>query len=229
MVLEVNWRTLCRSFLVMKKDLNYKIACMIQEKLTNYVDKDGNVTEIYLTHDNTDKAPSLAGRVELGVEKNADAVISLHVNASSDESKNGMLVLVTSSNFNNLYDIEDKMARCFVDELGKIGLTVPDTNNNVNFEICDFVRVDNGLVRRLSDDGTVYENGDTTDWYGIIRNGILNKIPAILVEHGYLSNENDYRNFLSSDEKLEKLAEADTKAIVKHFELVKKYNSKKSI
>lgn len=207
---------------ILEKDLNYKIACTIQENLKSYVDKNGDTIEVYLTHDNTDETPSLSERIELGVEKDADAVVSLHVNASSDETKNGMLVLVTRSNFNNLYDIEEKLAKCFVDELEKIGLKVPDTNENVNFEIRDDVTVKHGLVRRVSDDGTLYENGDITDWYGIIRNGILNKIPAILVEHGYLSNENDYRNFLSSNEQLEKLAEADTRAIVKYFDLVKK-------
>ncbi len=205
---------------ILEKDLNYKIACTIQKKLENYTDRNGNITEVYLTRDNTGDTPNLAERVELGVGNNADAVISLHVNASSDETVNGMLVLVTSSNFNGLYDVEEKLAKCFVEELSELGLKVPDTSESVGPEISDYVTVEHGLVRRNSDGGEVYENGDVTDWYGIVRHGVLNKIPSIIVEHGYLSNENDYRNFLSSDEQLEKLAEADTKAIVEYFDLV---------
>ena len=56
---------------------------------------------------------------------------------------------------------------------------------------------------------------------GIIRNGVLEKIPSIIVEHAYLDNKNDYDNFLFSDEKIKKLAIADMKGIVNFFKLKK--------
>lgn len=197
---------------ILEKNLNYKIASTIKQELSNYVTKNGDKISVYLTHNNSKNYnPTLAERVEIGVTKNADAVISIHINASEDTSRQGVLVLTTSSNFNNLYNIEEKLAICFLNELIKIGLKIKNPDD-----------IKSGILKRLSDDGTVYENGDTTDWYGIIRNGILKKIPAILIEHGYLSNTNDYKNYFSTDKKLKKLAIADVNAIVNYFDLTKK-------
>lgn len=39
-------------------------------------------------------------------------------------------------------------------------------------------------------------------------------LPSIIVEHAFLSNEGDYRNFLSTNEKLDALAKADAEAII---------------
>lgn len=41
------------------------------------------------------------------------------------------------------------------------------------------------------------------------------------MEHAYIDNKNDYDNFLSSDEKIKKLAIADMKGIVNFFKLKK--------
>lgn len=113
------------------------------------------------------------------------------------------------------------MATCFLNELGELRLKI-SADNLSKAPSGSKISINNGVMRRLSDDGSVYENGDTTDWYGIVRFGVEKKIPAIIVEHAYLSNEGDYREFLSSDEKLDKLAEADVRAIANYYNLVKK-------
>lgn len=54
----------------------------------------------------------------------------------------------------------------------------------------------------------------------ITRNGTEKGIPSIIIEHCFLDDENDYRNFLSSDEKLRNLAIADVNAIARYYGLV---------
>lgn len=161
--------------------------------------------------------PCLSKRVQLGIEVGADIVISLHNNASpsSDSNYKGSMVLVTSTHFNNKYEIEEKLAQDILNELNKIGLQIQNEDN-----ILGQATNTNGLLRRLSTNGSTYSNGDTTDWYGIIYHGIMKNIPTVLVEHAYLSNEQDYRDFLSTDEKLKVLAKADVDGIVQYYDLV---------
>jgi len=39
-------------------------------------------------------------------------------------------------------------------------------------------------------------------------------LPTIIIEHAFLSNENDYRNFLCTNDKLDALAKADAEGII---------------
>ncbi len=175
--------------------------------------------KVYLTRNELNDNPSLDKRIDVGVEKNADIVISLHNNASFDSSKKykGAMILVTSSNFNNQYAVEETISKNILEELNKIGVETYSTDT-----IGGKAKNDNGLLRRLSNDGSTYPNGDTTDWYGIIRYGILKGVPSILIEHSYLDNEEDYRNFLCMDYKLKELAQADAKGIAKYYNLILK-------
>lgn len=59
------------------------------------------------------------------------------------------------------------------------------------------------------------------DWYWINYHGSIFGIPSIIVEHAYLDNSDDYYKYLSSDEKLYKLAKADAQGIVNYYGLVK--------
>ena len=52
------------------------------------------------------------------------------------------------------------------------------------------------------------------DYYGLINEGTCAGIPTIIVEHAFLSNENDYRNFLCTNDKLDALAKADAEGII---------------
>lgn len=213
---------------ILEKDLNYKIALAIKKSMNDYVTKDGDQVEVRLTRDDDPKKnPSLSERVGLGARIGASAVISLHINSSGNEDKHGTMVLATNSHYNGLYDIEENLALCFLDELSKLGLKIPADASGTAADGSE-ISINKGILRRLSNDGTVYEDGGTTDWYGIVRQGVLKKVPAIIVEHAYLSNGDDYQNFLSSDEKLGELADADVRALVKCFDLVKKLNIKNS-
>lgn len=196
-------------------NLNYKIASFIKCELSKYKTKDGKKINVYLTRNNLNN-PTLLERTNLAVKVNADVLISLHNNStpSSEHDYRGSMVLVTSSNFNNKYTMEEQLAKSILNELKKIGLQIQTKDN-----ILGKAKNTNGLLRRLSDNSAVYPNGDPTDWYGIIRQGIRKNIPSILIEHAYLSNEKDYREFLSTDNKLKEIAKADVAAIVKYYKL----------
>lgn len=202
--------------LIKEKDLNYKIALFIKDELSGYKTPNGETINVYLTR-NEFENPSLAKRVDLGVKVGADVVISLHNNATASGERNsrGSMILVTSSHLNNKYDIEEKLAHNILKELNKIGLQI-QTEDNILGQATNT----NGLLRRLSTDGSTYSNGDITDWYGIVRYGIMKNISSILVEHAYLNNEQDYRDFLSTDKKLKALAKADVDGIVQYYGLI---------
>ena len=63
------------------------------------------------------------------------------------------------------------------------------------------------------------------DYYGIIRNSVKRKFPGIIIEHAFISSS-DYR-FLNSNAKINRLAMADLKGIVKYYDL-KKSNTPKT-
>lgn len=202
--------------IIKERDLNYKIALFIKYELAKYKTKNGEKIDVYLTR-NEFENPCLSERVGLGVTVGADIVISLHNNASlsTDFNYKGSMILVTSSHFHNKYETEEKLAQNILKELNNVGLQI-QTEDNILGQATNI----DGLLRRLSTDRSTYSNGDVTDWYGIIMHGIINNIPSILIEHAYLSNEQDYRNFLSTDEKLKELAKADVSGIVQYYGLI---------
>ena len=40
-----------------------------------------------------------------------------------------------------------------------------------------------GLVKKSSQDNTLYPNGKLADYYGIVRYGVENNVPSMIVEH----------------------------------------------
>ena len=84
----------------------------------------------------------------------------------------------------------------------------------------------NGIKTRKteSNDG-YYDDGTPLDYYGIIRYPTLHDIPIVLLEHCYISNNDDCK-FIDSDEDLKKIAKSDSDAIVKYLNLTKKSDMK---
>ena len=216
--------------LVNEKELNLKLALFIKKELANYkTAKDGKVN-VYLTRrENGVGNPSLENPVYIAKYNRSDVLVSLHCNArpSPDKPLRGAMVLVTSSNYHNLYNKEEKLARLILQELNNIG--VPTTQNICSPEKVRFNKrsrrpkfeLKEGLLRRLSNNGYHYPNGDLGDYYGIIRQGTLKSIPTVLIEHCHLDFEDDYKRFLSSDDKLLELARADVRAIARCYNLVR--------
>lgn len=195
--------------IITEQKINYKIATYIKQELEKYRTESGGKVNIFLTR-NENSCPTIEQRIKFAKNKESNVLISLHINASNGKSS-GCMAIATISQYNNLYKTEENLSKSILKELNNIGLK--------NWS-------GNGIYRRKSSIGEKYPDKNDADWYGIIKNGILEKIPSVIIEHAYLDNKNDYDNFLSSDEKLKKLALSDTKGIVNFFKL-KKQNAQK--
>jgi hypothetical protein len=66
----------------------------------------------------------------------------------------------------------------------------------------------------------LYPNGAYGDYYGIIRYATAMNVPAMIIEHGFMSNASDLA-FLSKSENLKKLADETAAAVASHFGLAK--------
>lgn len=204
---------------IKEKDLNLEISLKLEEELSKY-----NNIEIIQTR-NSDIAIDIDRRVEIAKENACDFLISIHNNATAQLYQtecSGCMVLPPGSRYqpvnskvSSIYDACDRLSHIIINHLNKIG--IPTSMRD-------------GLYRReYSPNGGAsstkyYPNGEIMDYYGIVRIGVELGIPAIIIEHAFLNNENDYRNFLSDQEKLHKLAIADADAIAEYFSLTLKSN-----
>ncbi len=180
-----------------ERDLVMRLALFLKEELEKY-----DHVKVYLTREDNSENPELWDRVKMGKENGSDVVISLHLNGGNGE-RHGASVLVTHGKYDpkDLKPVEDALALSILAEI--------ETQVGVS---------SNGLY--LADSKMVtYPNGEPADYYGIVRSGINLGIPAILVEHCYLDNEEDFKLALSTDEKLMTLAKADADGVAKYYEL----------
>ena len=61
---------------------------------------------------------------------------------------------------------------------------------------------DRGFVFRMGDGA--YPDNSQADYYAIVRGQELG-VPSIIVEHGFLNNESDFRKYLSTEDGLKRL------------------------
>ena len=64
-----------------------------------------------------------------------------------------------------------------------------------------------------------YKNGAKADYYSIVREGVLNRIPSLIIEHGYVSNKSDCNNYFKTAEQRKSLGMADAKGIINYYKL----------
>ena len=146
------------------------------------------------------------GRVDFAQQKGSDLLVSLHLNGAATQSAHGALILASNGNYDaKCAGIVDGVGTNILTQLGKLGL---DTSR--------------GLVKRNSGDGTTYPNGKLADYYGIVRYGQLARIPSLIIEHCFISSNSDCEKFLSSDAKLQAVAQADARGIAAYYGLEKK-------
>lgn len=194
--------------LVMEKNLNYRIATTLKA----YLEQNDGI-RVILTRDG-DYDLSLSNRIRYAVDNDADYFISVHVNSrSTDEvDSHGCMVLMSCSRYQpsnakvaSVYDSEMKMAKSVISKLNALGLPIANDWNTENT---------GGILQRVSSIGETYPDGSAADYYTLLYCGTKAGLPSIIVEHAFLSNEGDYRNFLSTNEKLDALAKADAAAII---------------
>ena len=179
-----------------ERDVNLKIALYLRDELSKY----DNV-RVYMTR-TTQASPfyTMQGIGTYAASVNADALISIHNNSSTNSNSTGSLVCVPNENYDaNCYTVGNGLARSILNNLASLGLK------------------NNGLLPRLTENGSKYPDGSLSDYYSIVRQGKENHVPAIIVEHAFISNSNDCAKWLSNDAGLKKLAQADAKGIADYF------------
>lgn len=209
---------------VYEKDLNLQIALKLEEELQKYE----NLKIIQTRRE--DITLGLRERVQIAADQDADYLISIHNNAAGNPEGNprGCMVLVTRSHyqpegvrFPSIYDISSRLGLSVVEKLQALGLLLGnELGADSNY----------GLVQRpYSPDGgarttSYYPDGSISDYYALIRYGVEKGIPSIIIEHAYLSNEEDYREFLATETALENLAKADAQGIAEALGLKEREN-----
>ena len=189
-----------------EKDLTLKIAKYCKEELEKY----GGVT-VYMTRTtDTGLSPSnnlsddLKKRVEYAKGKKADVLVSMHLNSTGLGKAHGAEVYYPNANYNPGVGNEGKnLASKIQKELVGLGLT------------------DRGIKIRNSGTNTLYPDGSLQDYYALIWQSKRAGFPAIIVEHAFIDNIDDYNKYLSSDAKLKALGIADAKGIAQAYGLGK--------
>lgn len=194
--------------LIKEKDINLVIA----KKLQWYLEQNDNLNVIMTRTSDTDV--SIGGRIDYAKGNNADYVISAHINSKSQDNTNprGCMVLMScsryqpsDSRFASIYDKENMLANAIIRNLNNIGIPIADDWNT---------EYTNGILQRTNTVNELYPDGSPADYYGLIYNGTYAGIPTIIIEHSFLSNENDYRTHFSTDSQLDALARADAQGIL---------------
>ncbi|MBE6760410.1 MAG: N-acetylmuramoyl-L-alanine amidase, partial [Ruminococcaceae bacterium] len=158
-------------------DANLAIALACRDELLKY---DG--VEVYMTHTGLDKSTRMAlgERVACVDTYNADILISLHCNDSSNEAAHGSEVYVSHSQYKDSYNNESTaLAVEFLKEFRELGLRI------------------RGVKTRLSNGSRIYyhDNGSVEigDYYAVIGTTIKRYgVPGILVEHGFVTGDYGY-------------------------------------
>ena len=185
-----------------EETLTLKIAQYCKAALEQYPN-----VKVYMTRSGsgcpfpgTSSADCNANRVTYAKNVGADVYVSIHLNSSPSASAGGAEVYYPNSNYLNWVGNEGKeLASKIESQLSALGLE------------------NRGIKIRNSADGTTYPDGSLADYYGVIRRSKLEGIPAVIVEHAFLTNTSDASKFLNNEAGLKKLGEADAKGIADYF------------
>lgn len=194
-----------------EEELNVKIAYYCKEELEKY-----NGVTVYVTRESNGKCPypgtSAADcnkkRVEYAQSVGADIYVSLHNDSADTTSAHGATVIYPNKNYNpDVSEQGKELALKIEKQLVALGLN------------------ERGIIVENSKDKTKYPDGSLADYYAIIRRSKLVGIPAIIVEHAFITNKGDVQNFLNRDEKLKALGVADATGIASYYGLSKQQDA----
>lgn len=191
-----------------EEEINLKIASYCKAELENY-----SGIKVYMTrtsgscpHPGTTSGVDNEERVKYAASVGADIYVSIHNNSSTSSSAHGAMVFYPNSNYNPSVGYTGKQLAQVIQKhlvalgLANRGITIRDAQNDK------------------------YPDGSKADYYGVIRNAKLAGIPAIIVEHAFLTNTGDANDFLKQEGKLKQMGIADAQAIVEYYNLGKTVN-----
>lgn len=183
-----------------EKDLNNMVTAHLHDSLAQYAG-----VKVYLTRYD-DSKPSLMTRSVTAGKLGADLMISLHMNSlDGADYYGGSEIYVHSGNY---LPEGAKATKAIATDILK------------GFE--QFGLKNRGVKTKLIDNDKyyMYDNGQYADYYGVIRYATMVRVPAMIIEHGYISNKSDLE-FLSKSENLKKLADKTAEAVATYYGLEK--------
>ena len=185
--------------------LTLKIAKYCKEELENKYGVKVHMTreDAACPYPNTGKSGEcIEQRMLKAKSEGATIYVSMHLNASVSNKANGAEVIYPNNNWKPQIGKDGKaLADDILEELGKIGLAKREN-----------------YYKNTSIDER-YPDGSYADYYTVQFSGKKNDIPGVIIEHAFLSNASDVKNFLSTEEGLKKLGVADAKGIAKFLNL----------
>ena len=182
--------------------LDISLAC--RNALAQY----GDVTVYMTREDNTccrslELGDCLTARSNYAKLLDGDFLVSMHLNAGWGSGAN-VLTAYKSGYHDEIRVKTQKFGRIALKKLKELGIA------------------NRGLLLRKSENRTRYKDGSLADYYSIVRNGVNNRIPGVIIEHGYVSSYYDCSNFFNTTAKRKKLGKADAEALVSYYNLSKK-------
>ncbi|MBR4881270.1 MAG: N-acetylmuramoyl-L-alanine amidase, partial [Clostridia bacterium] len=183
-----------------EKVYSMQLATLIYNKLV----ANGNFN-VYMTRTG-DYDLELYQRCEIANSYNADIVISIHFDGNPVKSLNGVTTFTS---------VFDKYAAVSLSQ--SIAKNISEATGLKN----------NGVKRREDNEGHYWDAnkqwdfkdpslGALSDYYGIPTWAANFGMKSIIVEHGYLSNQNDV-NLVLAEGAFEKMAEAEANAIISYY------------
>lgn len=185
-------------------DVNMKVARYAYEELSKY-----SGVKVYMTHyDVNCSAPEgsslhdcLQYRADLTAEVGADLYVSMHQNSGSSTATGAEGIIPLPGYVDGASDVGHGVAQKILQHLNRLGIRLRSIYDRTN--------------------DSTYPDGSPEDYYGVIRMNKYNGIPAIIIEHAFLSNDDDVLSFLSTDEQLKEIGIADAEGIAEYYGLSK--------
>lgn len=142
-------------------------------------------------------------RVNFSKNVKADLYISFHLD-SSGSSARGASVYYPNNNYKPEIGYKgEQLAKNILTQLKAIGIS----------------QRGRGIMIRNSENDTRYPDGSLADYLAVIKGNKQNDIPAVLIEHCFISSSADRNQFLSSEGKLHMLGKADSIGILNYLGL----------
>lgn len=137
----------------------------------------------------------LEERVKFAADNDADFLLSLHLNGLNGRNR-GAYMLVPKGIYNpDQGAVSRAGATEVLRELEKVGVR------------------NKGFLEKTKSER--YPDGSWKDAYKIVRFGVEMDVPAIISESCFMDNSQDFQQFLSSEEKLKGLGEANARGVAK--------------
>ena len=180
----------------------------IANAFRDYLESYADIT-VYMTRETADCCQDLelgdclTARSNYAKQLDADFLVSIHINAGYSSGANA-LCAYKSGYHDEIRKETQAYGKLALKELKKLGIT------------------NRGYLLRKSAAGNRYSNGKLADYYSIVRHGVVNRIPGVIMEHGYITSASDCKKFFKTKAQRKKVGIADAKAMISYYKLSKK-------